>query len=313
MRDTKSARLAVLFCVAAVFFLSAATSAEEDPQKLYTGGSVNKEVPFVMPIEKAQFQALLDRLLNTRLRIKRKYIIDSIAEDLHRMDIKPGQAGGLEAMAEALYEEQVESKLKARVAKFNELTNDSLDDDKVSAGLLAFDGLAEGMSDTARDTVSTYIADAGYFYRGGAFGEKGKWKYPDEVWMTGTENFSRFLTASIEETIEIDLEDLGKEEPIELKVRANGEVKLEQTFGCKQLNRPKGDGSPSVRIRYQPFAKVTASKSISDGMYFDVVTPARDEPLRPVHKTFNYPAVHVVDFEAQRPARLRDGSKEEAE
>jgi len=285
-----------------------AEAVEGEPKVYRMGSAVNKSVPFVLPLEPETYQQLLDKVPDTALAIEREKIIERLVSQLERFKVPvpkgEDEGEGHNAIAQAIYKEQIEPVLEPRVEKFNELINRRIDDDQIGVAFIAFAGLAKGMARSS-DTVSKFGARGDYGYKAVQTGpdtyraidfDKGWWTWGDEeVFISGITSFNRHLSAAIDETVEIDLKPYGKDRAIKLRFVASAQVKLEQRYGCRLVHRPKEATSPQVTVQYQPYVTVHTTKDLSGDTYLSF-GDGKDYSHR---ETIDHPALFTVTLKAE--------------
>ena len=257
---------------------------------LQLNGTADKNVPFVIIIEKEEYQNLLDQLPETSVTINKAAIIKNLTTRLGNEEITPTKDQTLESIAAELYQTAVLPVLTPRVEKFNDLINKSSSKDSVSAGYLAFSGLAKSASNIGKSHTSVSIFGQ-YGYEEGKFLHEGKWEFFDDVTISDAEKFHVYLNADIDEDISFDLKPYGKEHSFSWNFSCSGKVQIEQVFECKLPKPLKFKGTSKTTIRVTPVAIVTASKTISSSNYFSVI----GENYARKKKTFPHPA--TLEFE----------------
>lgn len=285
----KTTRLVIIAALANMLWTISAP-AEDKPQILTTVGTIT--VPFVISIEKEQYQTLLDKLPEVRIGIDKAQIIKTLATRLSREELVPSEGQTFESIATELYEENVLPVLEPRVAKFNEVMNQSVSADSVSAGFIAFAGLAKSMAQQTSGYPAMLIDDF-YTYAEDEFEQGGTWKL--NPYITETTHFKRTLSADIDEDIEFNLEPYGKKHTFTWDFSCSGEVSMEQSYDCRIIGNKTFKGKPTTTVRVRPSATVTAQKKISPGAYFAVT--GKNYAIE--HETFEHPAIHEIEVEAK--------------
>lgn len=167
--------------------------------------------------------------------------------------------------------------------------------DSVSAGFIAFSGLAKTMSKQTTSHSSVRIAGQ-YLYKDDQFDKGGQWEwFADEqgyATITDTSTSNAHLSANIDEDIKIDLNPYGKDHTFTWNFSCSGKVTVEQNYQCKLPTPPVFQGMPHTTIRVRPEAIVVASKNVSLGSYFTTTDKLRVEAT----KTFPHPALLEIEI-----------------
>lgn len=272
--------------------LLSAKAAETPILCVATGRAI---VPFVIVIEKEQHQALLDKLAEAQVGIDKEAIIKNLAQRLNSEKIVPGEGQTLEGIATELFDSTVLPILAPRVEKFNDVMNKSVSEDSVSAGFIAFTGLAKSMA-REKSSYPSIMLHGAYDYVEGKFDQGGEWEWSRENMITGTTKINASLNADIDEDIEFDLNSYGKKHTFNWNFSCSGEVTMEQTYDCKILGHNIYQGTPETKIRVRPSSKVVATKTISAYGYFSVTGKRRAV----VEETFPHAAIHEIAVTAEK-------------
>jgi hypothetical protein len=251
---------------------------------------VKQTVLYTIQIEKKECQNLLEQLPEVSIELDKDKVIRRILQSLGNTAVL-GEAPRRQEIAEQLYQKEVVPVLAPRVEKFNEMMNQAVSQDHVSAGFLAFKGLAASLADA--DDMAGSIIRGTYHYNDGAFGQEGRWEW--EARGEGSTTRTQTMAVKIDETIKMILEPYGSNNSLEIQFTCGGKVKLEQKYNQPLYFSEKPAAKPETTIRFKPVAVVTASKELDDGWAFKV-TGGRHSSK---NKEFPYAATLEIDMKAE--------------
>ncbi|QTN32486.1 hypothetical protein HZ994_09145 [Akkermansiaceae bacterium] len=167
-------------------------------------------------------------------------------------------------------------------------------EDKVSAGFLAFTGLADGMAESG--DLAGITVHGNFTYRENIAEGAPELDWEWDACHTGDNNMTRFMSAKIDETPTVELAPYGSDKSFEFPVSCVGKVGSKKTYREQYhlYENPRGKAKTSVSLT--PEVEITASKTIeSDYAGFFTV---EGEGSSTNSKTLSYDAALVFEFGA---------------
>ena len=298
---TEMLRLFSCICLALITLPALA----EEVKHTHMAYGDSEPAAFSFLLEKEDFQSLLKQLPSASVEIDRAAITKRIVQRLNRFEVVLSDGQTIESLAEQLLEEIALPILEPRVEKLNELLNAGATKDKVSAGFLAFTGLAKSMASRSHSAISTISAMGRYRYISPDI-EEGKWEWWDdraEEWrphgwpiravVSGTTKINGHLNGAIEEEIEFDLAPYGIKQSFTLDFDCDGKVELEQTYASRYVRKAgqSTNSGPVATVSIRPLTTLTATKTMRLSSGFRMVDTGELWFSKTVKETFEYPAV----------------------
>ena len=273
----------------ACMFLSAPCRAEEPAADPYP----QKTARFSIEVKKETYLEMLSSLPETKISANREKIIEDLVRHIGRNapEIAADRHAGIAA---EICDKTILPLLAPRIEQFNSLMVSAATADKVSAGFLAFKGLAAGMAE--EDDLSGIIVYGNFSYRKpdteGAPELDWKW----DANLVGSNNSTRSLSAKIDEAPTVDLKAHGVDKTFDFPITCEGKVTLKKAYQDQYFlfANPRGKAKTSVSLT--PEVEITASKSIESNYsgFFKV----EGEESSSVSKTIKYDAALHFDFDA---------------
>jgi len=236
-----------------------------------------KTAHFSINVSKDECQKLLSKLPPVTIETDKGKILRQLTKRLNK-EAQELTEEERDEIAEKIYTSDIRPVLDPRVEKFNELMNQAIEGDKISAGFIAFAGLAKSMATT---TPISAITVSGTFVPNSE--ETGEWSW--NTFSGGTSESYRSISGSIDETINIDLKPYGIEGHLDFPVICYGEVRLEKKYRKSYHFVEKPRGARETKVYLTPKMNMTASKSISKGAKFKI----NGESYSSERKEFAYP------------------------
>jgi len=291
-----------------IFFTSLTYGVEDPTEPAFNSYRETEAAQFVISVEKDDYQALLNQLPIEVIEIDVEAITDVLARRIGAMEIEFETDEARKTVATELCQNVVVPILEDRVEKFNDLFVSQVKEDKVSAGLIAFGGLAKSMTESSQRGVSSVQPNCKFNVRDQVWEW---WDSDREKWLpaprastcrvSGVTNFNRHLSGEINEEIEFDLSPYGTEKKFTLTFTCDAKVVLEQVHSSRFVwNRKNGQkGIPYTKVRVKPRATVVATKTINAGSYFRIVGEESSYFNEEKEAVFEYPA--TLEFEVEAP------------
>lgn len=283
----------LLASIATLFAVSPRSHGAAAPLQLSSVAS--KTVPFVIIIDKHEYQTLLDQLPETSIAIDKKGIIENLTTRLRNEEITPKNDQTFEDIASELYDSAILPVLTPRVEKFNNLINKASSKDSVSAGYIAFSGLTKSIT-AQGSSYSSVLINGDYSYKEGQFEKEGWWRLFNDTTISDSTHFSAYLNAEIDEDITFDLNPYGKKHTFSWNFSCSGKVTIEQKYTCNLPKPLEFTGRPKITLSVTPQANVTASKTISPSSYFSVTGKRHSYKSN----TFYHPATLEITVTAKK-------------
>ena len=279
------ARLTVLLIP--IYLCSIGLLFAEKPNYIYNT-ELSSSARFTIEVPKEEYQNLLDKLPVATIEADQEKIIELLISriDAYASEVPKEKQ---QELAEKLYKKQIEPLLPPRIEKFNSMMNKDLKGKEVSAGYLLFPGLVKGISDSE---YASGISIHGIFHYNKADYKNGKWEWTTNI--EGRKDYTRNFNASIDETIQIDLEPFGFGSSFEFVISCLGTVELSYAYQEAYAIFEDPRGSAETKVRVTPKMTVTANKAISDSYLFKI----NGEASKSVTKDFQYPATLEFPFTA---------------
>lgn len=257
-----------------------------------TRTSFSKHVRFSITVPKETYREMLATLPEVSISPDRGKIIAGLARRIGQT--APGiEEENRSAIAEEIYEKEILPLLAPRVRQFNSLMVSAATKDKVSAGFLAFKGLADGMAQ-GEDLSGIRVQGNCGFRKSVADGQPElEWDWTTSI--TGDSDSTRTLSAKIDETPVVKLEPYGHSGSFDFPISCEGKVALKKAYRENYHLSEKPYGSAEVSVSLVPEALLTASKSIESFAGFFAV---EGELNSSVTKTAKYDATLTFGFDA---------------
>jgi len=254
---------------------------------------LRKTARFSIEVKKETYREMLSSLPETRISPDRQKIIDALAQMIgqNAPEIAADKQAGIAAK---IYEAKILPLLTPRIEQFNSLIVSAATKDKVSAGFLAFKGLADGMA--GDDDLAGIIVYGNFTYLKpnpeGASELDWKW----DTNLSGSNNATRYLSAKIDETPTVDLKPYGVDKSFDFPISCEGKVSLMKDYreDYYLFENPRGKAKTSVSLT--PEVEITASRSI-ESTYTGFFTVEGEENSS-VKKTITYDASLLFEFDA---------------
>jgi hypothetical protein len=275
----------------ACMFLSAPCKAEEpaaapDPYP-------QKTARFSIEVKKETYHEMLASLPGAKISADREKIIEDLVRHIGRNapEIAADRHAGIAA---DICDKTILPLLAPRIEQFNSLMVSAATDDKVSAGFLAFKGLADGMAED--DDLAGVTVYGNFTYRkADTEGEPElEWKWDTN--LVGSNNSTRYLSAKIDETPTVDLQAYGVDKTFDFPITCEGKVGLKKTYQDQYYLFEKPRGKTKTSVSLTPEVEITASKNIESNYsgFFKV----EGEESSSLSKTIKYDAALHFEFDA---------------
>ncbi|MES2980685.1 MAG: hypothetical protein V4727_00095 [Verrucomicrobiota bacterium] len=254
-------------------------------------GEQNKTAHFAIQITKETFHEMLVSLPETKISPNREKIIEDLVRKIgqNAPEIAADKQAGIAA---EIYKKTVLPLLTPQIEQFNSLMVSAASKDKVSAGFLTFQGLAEGMAEDKE--MSGIIVYARYTPNKGGSENPYIWDWNSN--LTGGTDSTRYASAKIDEKPTIELKPYGSDKSFDFPISCNGKVTLKKEYRKNYYFTEKPAGKAKTSISLIPEVDLTASKSIENN-YLQFFT-VEGEESRSISKTIKYDASLVFDFDA---------------
>lgn len=257
-----------------------------------TRTGLSKSARFSITVPKEAYREMLASLPEISISPDRGKIIAALSRQIG--EIAPEiTADDRAAIAGKIYDKEILPLLSPRIVQFNSLMVSAATKDKVSAGFLAFTGLADGMAQGEELSGIRVHGNCG-FRKSIADG------HPELEWIwttniDGDSGSTRTLSAKIDETPAVKLEPYGHSGSFDFPISCEGTVALKKAYQENYHLSEKPYGSAKVSVSLVPEAVLTASKSIESYTGFFTV---EGELYSSVSKTVKYDAALTFEFDA---------------
>jgi hypothetical protein len=260
--------------------------AEKDDSSVHR--NLEKQAHFLIPVKKEIYHEMLTALPPVKISPNREKLVEKIVSEIDKNALEIGKERR-SVIANEILEKTVLPLLKPRVEQFNSIMVSAASKDNVSAGFLAFKGLAAGMAE--HEDASGIIVYGNYSQSGNS--EAG-WKWSAN--SIGASSSKRYVSAAIDETLTIDLKTYGSNHSFELLIACTGKVMLHKKYKRDYHFTEKPFGQIKTSIELTPQLTITASKTIEGNysQYFSVEGESSPE----VSKDIDSEAKLVFDFDA---------------
>lgn len=275
----------LIFCM----FLSAPCKAEEPAADPYR----QKTARFSIVVEKETYLEMLSSLPETKISADREKIIEDLVRHIGRNapEIAADRQAGIAA---EICDKTILPLLAPRIEQFNSLMVSAATADKVSAGFLAFKGLAAGMAED--DDLSGIIVYGNFTDRNPDTESKPELHWKWDTNLIGSNNATRYVSAKIDETPTVDLKAHGVDKSFDFPISCEGKVGLKKTYQEQYylFENPRGKAKTSVSLT--PEVEITASKTIESN--YTGLFKVEGEENSSVSKTIKYDAALLFEFDA---------------
>lgn len=287
--------LAPLATLMACMFLTFPCKAEEptpDPNTY-----PQKTARYSIEVKKETYLEMLSSLPETKISANREKIIEALVRHIGR-NAQEIAADRHAVIAAEICDKTILPLLTPRIEQFNSIMVSAATADKVSAGFLAFKGLAAGMAEGDDLSGVTVYGNFIYLKPNTAGAPELDWKW--ETNLVGSKNSTRHLSAKIDETPTVDLKAHGVDKSFDFPITCEGKVSLKKSYQEQYylFENPRGKAKTSVSLT--PEVEITASKSIESNYqgFFKV----EGEERISVSKTIKYDAALLFEFDAAPPS-----------
>lgn len=275
----------------ACLLLAAPGKAEEAPAA--PAPILQRTARFSIEVEKETYLGMLASLPAVKISADRGKIVDSLVRNIR--ENAPEIAADKQALIAAeIYETKILPLIAPRIEQFNSLMVSAATDEKVSAGFLAFKGLADGMAEAEDLAGVTVYGNPSYRKPDPKGTPELDWKW--DTGQTGSNNMTRYVSAKIDETPRVDLEPYGVGKSFDLPISCEGKVSLKKDYRDHYYlsENPRGKARTSVSLT--PEVEITADRSI--GSNYSGFFKVEGEGNSSASKTIKYDAALLFEFDA---------------